>query len=113
MDSQLEIKLIECLGRLDDGEPLDSILAGYPDHAANLRPLLETATALEDLRIAPRETARIASRRAFLAQAHELREAPSQPRFWLPRRLAIGVAIFVAAFIFMSGTIAASASALP
>jgi uncharacterized membrane protein YgcG len=112
MDSELEINLIDCLGRLDDGEPIDRILARYPDHAASLRPLLETATALADLRRAPRETARIASRRAFLAQAHELRESTARPRFWLPRRMAIAIAA-LAAFIFMSGAVAASASALP
>src|SRR4051812_5033701 len=100
MDSELEINLIECLGRLDDGEPIDRILARYPDHAANLRPLLETATALADLRRAPRETARIASRRAFLAQAHELRESTARPCFWPPRRMAIAIAA-LAAFIFM------------
>ena len=113
MDSQLEIKLIECLGRLDDGEPLDSILAGYPDYAASLRPLLETATALEDLRTAPREAARIASRRAFLSQAHEIRESTLQPRAWLPRHLAITFIALVVALIGMSGAVAASASALP
>jgi uncharacterized membrane protein YgcG len=112
MDSQLEIKLIECLGRLDDGEPIDRILAHYPDDAAGLRPLLETAVALEELRPTPRESARIASRRAFLAQAHELRESASR-RSWLPRRLAITITALIVAFIFVSGTVAVSASALP
>ena len=113
MDSQLEIKLIECLDRLDDGEPIDSILAGYPGYAANLRPLLETALALEELRSAPREPARIASRRSFLAQAHELRAISSQQRSWLPRRMVITLVALLVAGIFLSRAVAASASALP
>jgi len=113
MDSQLEIKLIECLGRLDDGEPIDSILAGYPGYAANLRPLLETALALEELRSAPREPARIASRRSFLAQAHELRAISNQQRSWLPRRMVITLVALLVAGIFLSRAVAASASALP
>jgi uncharacterized membrane protein YgcG len=113
MDAQLEIKLIECLSQLDDGEPLDRILARYPDDAASLRPLLETATALEALREEPSEPARIASRRAFLARAHELREAASRPRFWLPRRMATAIAALALALVFLGGTVAASALALP
>jgi uncharacterized membrane protein YgcG len=113
MDAQLEIKLIECLSQLEDGEPLDRILARYPDDAASLRPLLETATALGALREEPSEPARIASRRAFLARAHDLRESASQRRFWLPRRMVTAIAALVLTFIFLGGTVAASALALP
>ena len=113
MDAQLEIKLIECLSLLDDGEPLDRILARYPSDAASLRPLLETATALATMRAEPAETARIASRRAFLAQAHQLRENSSRWRFWRPQRLAIAVLSLALVFASVSGTVAASATALP
>jgi hypothetical protein len=113
MDAQLEIKLIECLSLLDEGEPLDRILARYPDDAASLRPLLETATALATLRVEPAETARIASRRAFLAQAHQLRENSTRWHFWRPQRLAIALLSLVLVFASVSGTVAASATALP
>jgi uncharacterized membrane protein YgcG len=113
MDAQLESKLIECLSQLEDGEPLDRILARYPDDAVRLRPLLETASALEGLREEPSETARIASRRMFLAQAHQLRESASRQRFWLPRRMVVTIAVLAFVFLFVGGTIAASAVALP
>jgi uncharacterized membrane protein YgcG len=112
MDAQLEIKLIECLSLLEQGEPLDRILARFPDDTASLRPLLETAEALSTMRMEPSEHARVASRRAFLNQAAE-RRATLPRSFLLTRRLAIAVGALVLAIAFASGTVSASASALP
>src|SRR4051794_4239558 len=105
MDSQLEIKLIDCLSLLEQGESLDRILARYPDDIAQLRPLLETAMALSSLPMQPSEDARIASRRAFLNQAHQLREPPARRRFWLPQRLMISLVVVVLAFVFVGGVV--------
>jgi hypothetical protein len=113
MDSQLEIKLIECLDLLDDGEPLDRILARFPDDAPRLRPLLETAAALSTVRVEPSERSRIASRRGFLAQAHALREQAAQRRFWLPRWASGALAALALVVACAGGSVAASAAALP
>lgn len=113
MDVRFETMLIECLGLLDDGEPLEAILARYPGEAEQLRPLLDVAAVLPTLSMAPSEKARISSRRAFLNQAHMLSEVAPPRRFWLPARLAIGLAALVLAFVFVGGTVAASGSALP
>ena len=113
MDSQFEIKLIESLSLLEQGEPIDRILARFPDDAAGLRPLLETATALSSMRVEPTEAARLASRRAFLNQAAEMREAKARSPFFLPRRLALALGALVLAFAFAGGTVAASDAALP
>ena len=113
MDAGFELKLIECLNLLDEGEQVERILARYPQEAEQLRALLEVAAALPALRIEPTEAARIDSRRAFLGQAHELREMAPPWRFWLPTRLALGLAALVLAFLFVGGAVAASSSALP
>jgi hypothetical protein len=113
MDSGFELKLIDCLSLLDDGEPVERILARYPDEAEQLRAILEVATALPALRLDPSEAARVESRRAFLNQAHDLRETVRPRRFWLPARLAIGLAALALAFVFVGGAVSAASSALP
>lgn len=113
MDAQLELKLIECLSLLDEGEPIERILARFPDDAAHLAPMLETAAALPAMRVEPTEVARITSRRVFLGQAAVLREASARRSFPFMRRLAIGLASLALAFVFAGGALVASASALP
>src|SRR5262249_19888118 len=113
MDAQLELKLIESFSLLEAGEPLDRILARYPEDAARLRALLETATALSAIRMEPDQTAQRASRRAFLPQAHRMLDSPPPRLFIFPPRLIAAIASFLVAFVFVGGTVAASASALP
>jgi hypothetical protein len=114
MDVALEIKLIECLSALEDGEPLERILARYPDEAAQLRPMLETAAALPRLRLEPSAEARSSSRKAFLAQAVALRRArqPEPIRFFT-RPLAAFASLALALVLVGGGVVAASGSALP
>jgi hypothetical protein len=113
MDNNFEIKLIECLDLLESGEPIEQILARYPDDAVVLRPLLETAVALPALRFEPSPTAQARSRRAFLNRAAELRPAPL--RFLgLPLRLGALAAAFVLALTLLGGgAVTASGAALP
>ena len=59
MDAQLEVKLIECLDALAQGESVEQILARYPQDAAQLRPLLQTAAGLPALRMEPSEAVKI------------------------------------------------------
>jgi len=114
MDAQLEAKLIECLDALAQGEPVERILARYPQDAAQLRPLLETANGLPALRLEPSEAAKIKSRHQFMAQADLLRRTtPRQSIGFLPRFLAGFAAVAVIAIVLGTGAVAASSSALP
>lgn len=100
MNNALEQKLIECLDALEHGRSVEQILARYPDDAAALRPMLETAVQLGQLKLAPSTAARNTSRKAFLAQAAAQQAAPgpvlwvNQVWRWLQRGLvpAMGVA---------------------
>lgn len=82
MNSALEQKLIECLDALDSGRSVEQILARYPDDAAALRPMLETAMQLGQLRVAPSTAAQNKSKHAFLKQAAALQSAPRPRYFW-------------------------------
>ena len=53
MKDQTELILIACLDRLEMGESIDDILQQYPDVAAELRPVLETAVFMNQLAISP------------------------------------------------------------
>jgi hypothetical protein len=115
MDAALEIKLIECLSALDGGEPIEHVLSRYPDDAARLRPLLETAAALPALRMEPSQAARANSRKAFLAQASALKAEPTPRRAgrWLARPLTTFASLALALVLVGGVTVAAAASALP
>lgn len=82
MNSALEQKLIECLDALDSGRSVEQILARYPDDVAALRPMLETAMQLGQLRVAPSTAAQNKSKHAFLKQAAALQSAPRPRYFW-------------------------------
>jgi hypothetical protein len=114
MDAQLEIKLIECLDALAQGESVERILARYPQDAAQLRPLLETAAGLPTLRMEPSEAARMQSRQKFMAQADLLRRTtPRKSMGFLPRFATGFIAAAVVAVALSTGAVAASGSALP
>jgi hypothetical protein len=115
MNVEFEIKLIEALDALDHGEPLDAILARYPESAADLRPMLSTTAALPTLRMQPSEAQKMKSRQAFLKQGAALRQA-SQRRTklgFVPRLATMFAAFSVAFAVFGGGAVAASGSALP
>jgi hypothetical protein len=114
MDAQLEIKLIECLDALAQGESVERILARYPQDAAQLRPLLETAAGLPTLRMEPSEAAMMQSRQKFMAQADLLRRTtPRKSMGFLPRFATGFIAAAVVAVALSTGAVAASGSALP
>ncbi len=114
MDAQLEIKLIDCLEALAQGESLERILARYPQESAQLRPLLETATGLSALRREPSEAAKMQSRQKFMAQADLLRRtAPRKKAGFLPRFAAGFIATALVAIVLGTGAVAASGSAVP
>jgi hypothetical protein len=112
MDPQLETKLIDCLDELEQGWPIERILLRYPDDAALLLPLLETARDLTTLSVEPSRDGEMASRRKFLTQAQELGSAPARRRL-IPMRLAVAFASMALAVVLLGTTVGVSASALP
>jgi hypothetical protein len=114
MDAQLEVKLIECLDALAQGESIEQILARYPQDAAQLRPLLQTAAGLPALRMEPSEAVKMRSRQKFMAQAAELRRpVPRKSWAFLPRFATGFVAAGLVAIVLSTGAVAASGSSLP
>ena len=114
MDAQLEVKLIQCLDALAQGEPVEQILTRYPQEAAQLRPLLQTAAGLPALRMEPSEAVKMRSRQKFLAQADMLRRtSPRKSLGFLPRFATGFVAAGLIAVVLSTGAVAASGSALP
>ncbi len=87
MNDELDYILDDCLSRLQAGENIESVLQTYPQHAAELRPLLQTAKVLQT---APRPASRLVSarlgRRKMLATASAKYPArpvskPAYPRY--------------------------------
>ncbi|HSD83154.1 MAG TPA: DUF5666 domain-containing protein, partial [Anaerolineae bacterium] len=114
MDAQLEIKLIECLDALAQGESLERILGRYPHESAQLRPLLETAAGLSTLRREPSEAAKMQARQKFMAQAELLRRTAPRKKVGLLPRFALGFsAAALIVVVLGAGAVAASSSALP
>lgn len=113
MTEQFEAELIACLEALEANQPIDSILARYPQDAPALRQALAVAHALPALDLGPDEAAQAEARQAFLAQAESLARGMTPPALgaiWLALK-AVGVLTVVVAAGAVP--IAASASALP
>jgi len=114
MDAQLEVELIECLDALAQGQSIEQILVRFPQDAAQLRPLLQTAVGLPALRMEPSEAVKMRARQNFLAQAAALRRpAPRKSWFVLPRFATGFVAAGLVAAVLSTSAVAASGSALP
>jgi uncharacterized membrane protein YgcG len=113
-DEEMEEIIIECLDALDQGEPIGKLLARYPNEAAELRPILETAAQLTVLNLQPTVEAQTKSRRVFLNQAQTLKAGNGvrwrRPFWqWLLRPLA-GIAVLIVALI---GFVSITDKALP
>ena len=127
----------ECLQRITAGESLNACLASYPEQAASLAPLLQSAAAMREYGVAvPRNlTAAAASRARFMAAAQAL-PGPVRPQsslafgsglaaWWarltsglsvlrpVPVALAAFVLCVVLAGVLTTGIVTASAQALP
>ena len=107
----------ECLERiLTGGETVEQCLAGYPDYAAELAPLLQTALeAKETLNIAPRPEFRERARYQMLTELRDIKER-KQRRFslfsWQPRWATAAITVLVL-IVASSGTVAAAGDSLP
>ena len=107
--------LDECLERLlFNGETVEQCLLTYPEQAAELEPLLQTALMTSELRtIQPRPDFRA---RARYQLRSELREAATRRGFrffgWQPR-WATAIAVVLVLILAGSGTVAAASNSMP
>lgn len=107
----------ECLERiLTGGETIEQCLASYPEHAAELEPLLQTAlNAKETLDIAPSLGFRERARHQILTELRDMAER-KQRRFslfgWQPRWATAAIAV-LGLLIASSGTVAAAGNSMP
>ena len=113
MDIDFETKLIECLDALDHHEPIEQILARYPEDAVRLRPMLVTAAALPTLRMEPSEAVKTKARTNFLSQAQALRRVPPRRIGLVSRVLTSLAAVALVCIVLGTGAVAASGSSLP
>ena len=116
MGQNFQTILNECLKELEAGQPLEAVLARYPEQADELRPLLLTAENLKAMPIArPRSHVQQAGWQRFLGEAIALRRARERrPAFSLWRPLAVA-ASFVLVLFFLAGgaTVYAASRSLP
>jgi len=93
----LEHALNECLSQLNTGElGLEEVLARYPEHEAELRPLLRTAMLVRQVpQAVPSPQAKAAGRQRLLAAVARKRREKVQARPGLLRRLGQSAAILV------------------
>lgn len=109
--------LDECLERiLTGGETVEQCLASYPEHAAALEPLLQTALdAKETLEIAPRPEFKERARYQIFTELRDIEER-KQRRFalfgWQPRWATAAIAVLVL-LMASGGTVAASGNSMP
>lgn len=117
-DKKTEAILNECIERIRRGATLEDCLAAYPEYAAELRPLLRTATAVQAAyAVRPREEARAAGRQRLLQGiADAKRQGKTQPAsFRMPWRSwamasALALVMFVGAGV---GVVRASNGSVP
>jgi len=112
---ELDNILEQCLERLlDKGETIEQCLSSYPEHAAELEPLLHTALAVK-------KTAQITPRPEFKARArYEFRsvlEETNPKRRWsllgLRPQWATAIAIVLVLLVSGGSTVAASGNSMP
>ena len=105
----------ECLERLLlKGESLEQCLARYPEQAAELKPLLETALAAREAsNIQPRPEFRARARYQFRSALKERAAGKSSPSWsWFPRWATV-VVIVLGLVMVGSGTVLAADSSMP
>ena len=119
MKKGLEEILDICLDRIRvNGDTVEQCLGSYPEHAAELEPLLRAALSVTETSstIKPRpEFERVAKYRLLSAlEAKEAKKTERQMPLWgWQRRWAVVFAVIVVLLLVGSGTITASASSLP
>jgi hypothetical protein len=112
MKQNKENILNECLERLLEGETIEQCLQGYPEQAAELKPLLETA-------LAAKKASAIQPRAEFKARAsYQFRSALKEiatkrtTLVWFPRWATVAT-IALVLLLAGSGTVVAAGSSMP
>ena len=109
--------LDECLERiLTGGETVEQCLASYPEHAAALEPLLQTALdTKETLEITPRPEFKERAKYQILTELRDIEER-KQRRFslfgWQPQWATAVIAVLVL-LMASGGTVAAAGNSMP
>ena len=108
-----------CLSEIEQGVDVDTVLFRHPEHADELRPILEAsvkaramAAAQPSADVVRRNRAKVMQR---AAEMREVRVKPSSSRVWLAslRRLAVTLAVVMVLFVSGTGLVGASANTLP
>ena len=107
--------LDECLERLlVKGETIEQCLQSYPEQAAELKPLLQTALVVKKASaIQPRAEFKARARYQFHSALQEVASRRSRPFFgWLPRWATV-VTIVLVLLLAGGGTVAAASNSMP
>ncbi len=107
--------LDECLERLlVKGETIEQCLQSYPEQAAELKPLLQTALVVKKASaIQPRAEFKAKARYQFRSALQEVASWRSRPFFgWLPRWATV-VTIVLILLLAGGGTVAAASNSMP
>ena len=112
-DKELTSILGRCLGQIAAGETVSACLAGYPEHAAELAPLLAMARELETLGGHTLSEAARQRTRTKLRQAETTRRSRRTAPWWRPGsllapRAAAGLVAALFCVILTTGLVAAS-----
>jgi hypothetical protein len=111
---EFDIILDECLQHLIEGESIEACLSRYPEHAAELGPLLRTAReTLRAVDIRPRPEFR---QRAVYQFQNAIREMPAKERrdsFFILKPWLVAVIAVVVVLLAGGGTVAAASNSLP
>jgi hypothetical protein len=116
MESTFENVLIESLDALAAGDQPEAILARYPEHQAELRPMLLTASRVAGARVAHSLEAQAASRQRFLDYAAAMPGTPRQGsslHLFLRRLSLTMAALLVVLALTGAGILFASYEAVP
>ncbi len=106
--------LDECLGRLLDGESVEACLSRYPEHAAELEPLLRTARdTMKITDIQPRPEFRDRARYQFQAAIRELPVKERRGFFSVLRPSLATVIVLAVVLLAGGGVVAAASNSLP
>ena len=111
---EFENILDECLDRLMKGEDIKSCLAGYPEHAAELEPLLKTALkARIAAAVKPRPEFRQRAGYEFQKAISEMPSKTPRSHFRWQLRWVVPVAVVLVLLSGGAGTVAAATNSLP
>ncbi len=113
-NSEFENILEECLERLVKGETLEQCLQRYPEQAAQLEPLLQTAQAVRRASaILPRSEFKARARYEFRSALQAIATRRRLPLFGLRPRWAMALMIIAILLVAGGGTAAAASNSMP